>query len=109
MQSASTFLTFWAGFCFISLALANLYVLHHYVKKPDTAPPPPSHPCETFHDFTLINCQSGQSDFGQAITHELRCCRRCGQHLVTILPGKWTLEDLARKESELAQFDRIVR
>lgn len=105
-----TFSSFWLGLCILALALALIYFARKYpATAHHAAPSPPSHPCQTFHWFQLISCQPGLSGLGNAITFELRACRLCGQHAVTVLPGNWSLEDLHKNQNEIALLERMAK
>jgi hypothetical protein len=72
------------------------------------APPAVPNPCETLHDMTVIGAQH-ISGFPHPTTAVLFRCARCGVHWTAGFLGSWTLEDFLRRESEIAELERIAK
>jgi hypothetical protein len=58
--------------------------------------------------MTVIGAQH-ISGFPHPTTAVLFRCARCGVHWTAGFLGSWTLEDFLRRESEIAELERIAK
>lgn len=65
--------------------------------------------CRPFHDETLIDCQPADGFMGGKLTVILYRCRRCRRHFTDAIPGTWSLAQLHRQQSEIADLERMAR
>lgn len=68
----------------------------------------PPHLCSLWHELVLIEVQHITNDAG-TVTIVLKRCERCGAHVTFPLSGKWSLAELSRSRSEIAELERMAR